>query len=496
MLMLDKRRRNQKIKTSAFIIILLMLLPSSIFAQDRPNIVLVFMDNFGWGELGCYGGGVLRGAPTPRIDKLADEGMRLLNFNVEAQCTPSRAAIMTGRYAVRTGNASVPLDKALYGLTQWEQTMPEMLSDAGYVTGMFGKWHLGDTQGRFPTDQGFDEWYGIPNSTDEGFWNAADNPRFRRDAHPLTKRVYSIMEGSKGSPPKAIRPYDMKERKLIDREITDRSIDFMNRHAKNDKPFFLFIPYTQTHLPVESHPDFRGKTGNGPFADVLAQLDVYVGDLLNAVDDLGIRDNTVFIFTADNGPEMVVPYHGASGPWSGTYFTGREGSLRVPFLIRWPGKVPAGSVSNEIVHEMDLYPTLAKLAGGKVPDDRIIDGVDQSDFLLGREEKSKRESVVVYVGQQIFGVKWRNWKMMFQDVQRGAGEPRKQYDFPLIYDLHTDMKEEYPLDDHRLTENLWVRWPAGQVLTDHMASLKEEPPVPPGAQDPYKPVESKVGKSQ
>ena len=131
----------------------------SASAAEKPNIVLVFMDNFGYGELGCYGGGITRGAPTPRIDSLAAEGMKLTNFNVEAQCTPSRAAIMTGRYAVRTGNASVPLSTPLYGLTQWEYTMAEMLSDAGYATGMFGKWHLGHTKGRFPTDQGFDEWF-------------------------------------------------------------------------------------------------------------------------------------------------------------------------------------------------------------------------------------------------------------------------------------------------------------------------------------------------
>jgi arylsulfatase A-like enzyme len=476
---------------TAFSILLFCLSSSMAFAQAKPNIVLVFVDNFGFGELGTYGGGILRGAATPRIDSIAEEGMKLLNFNVEAQCTPSRASIMTGRYPVRTGNASVPLEFPLYGLTQWEYTMAEMLSDAGYVTGMFGKWHLGDTEGRFPTDQGFDEWYGIPNSTDEGYWNVADNPRFRPDAHPVTQRVYSIMEGRKGAPPTALRPYDMKERKLIDRELTDRSIDFMERHADGDQPFFLFIPYTQTHLPVDPHPDFEGITGNGPFADVLAQLDVYVGDLLDAVDDLGIRNNTIFIFTADNGAGDEVPYHGASGPWSGTYFTGREGALRVPFLIRWPDQISAGSVSNEIVHEMDLYPTLASLAGGEVPDDRIIDGKDQIDFFLGRQEKSERESFVIYVGRHIFGVKWRNWKMMFQDVERGSGEPRKQYDFPLFFDLHTDMKEEHPVADHRVFENLWVRWPAGQVLTDFMASLAQEPPIPPGTPDPYKPSNSR-----
>jgi arylsulfatase len=151
--------------------------------SGKPNIVLVLMDNLGYGELGVYGGGILRGAPTPRLDGLAADGMHLLNFNIEAQCTPSRAALLTGRYAVRTGNGSVPIDTPLYGLVQWEITLPELLSTAGYATGAFGKWHLGQTAGRYPTDQGFDEWYGIPNSTDEAYW--ADSPLFRPNSDPL-----------------------------------------------------------------------------------------------------------------------------------------------------------------------------------------------------------------------------------------------------------------------------------------------------------------------
>jgi hypothetical protein len=145
---------------------------SAAFAQDKPNIVLVFMDNFGWGEPGFNGGGIIRGAATPRLDSLAADGLRLTNFNVEAQCTPSRAAIMSGRYAIRGGNGTIPLGGGVYGLVQWEITMAEMLADAGYATGMFGKWHLGHTEGRFPTDQGFDEWYGIPNSSDEAAWES------------------------------------------------------------------------------------------------------------------------------------------------------------------------------------------------------------------------------------------------------------------------------------------------------------------------------------
>lgn len=477
-------------RARAFAVASLVLAASLLFSgtslaqTGKPNIVLVLMDNLGWGELGVYGGGALRGAPTPRIDRLAGEGMRLQNYNVEAQCTPSRAALMTGRYAVRTGNGSIPIDTPMYGLTQWEVTMAEMLSDAGYATGAFGKWHLGHTAGRFPTDQGFDEWYGIPNSSDESFW--ADSPRFRPDSHPAVK-LEQVMEGRKGAPPKEVKVYDLKARAIIDREITERAMDFMGREVKAGKPFFAFIPYTAVHYPNLAEPEFKGKTRNGDFADVLAQMDAYVGRLLDAVDRLGVRDNTIFIFTSDNGPEMFQPYYGFSGPWRGTYFTGLEGSLRAPFIVRWPGKVPAGAVSNEIVHEMDLFPTLARVVGGKVPNDRIIDGVDQLDFLTGNAEPSKRDSVVIYLGNELFGVKWRNWKMMSKEISTGSGEPTRQYALPLIYDLYVDPKEEHPVDP-RLVQDLWVRFPLSQVLLDHAASLKKEPPIPPGTPDPYSPA--------
>jgi arylsulfatase len=465
-------------------IVFLCVAAQAAFAQsDKPNIVLVFMDNFGWGELGAYGGGVLRGAPTPRIDSLADEGLRLLNFNVEAQCTPSRAALMTGRYAIRTGNAEVPLGVGAYGLTQWEYTLAEMLSDAGYATGMFGKWHLGDSPGRYPTDQGFDEWFGIPNSSDESYW--PDNDLFRPDVHPQARYEY-VMEAKRGETPTEIEVYDSAKRLTIDREITSRAIDFMERAAEHDDPFFLFIPYTQTHLPVEPHPDNKGATGNGHWADVLAQTDAYVGELLDSVDKLGIKDNTVFIFTADNGPEGAVPHQGFSGPWRGSYFTGLEGSLRVPFMIRWPRRIPAQRVSNEILHEMDMFATLARVAGGNVPDDRVMDSIDQVEFLVGETDQSNRESVVIYVGNTLYGVKWRNWKMMVKEIDTIEADPVRSYGVPLFYNLLLDPKEEYPV--LHAPPNFWVRYPAGQVLVDHAKSLREEPPIPPGTPDPYIPV--------
>src|SRR5690242_10502099 len=199
--------------------------------QEKPNIVFILMDNLGYGEPGVYGGGITRGAPTPRIDKLASEGTRLTNFNVEAQCTPSRSAIMTGRFSIRSGTHSIPIGGGLEGLTRWEVTIAELLSNAGYATAMNGKWHLGSEDGRLPNDQGFDEWYGIPRTTDEVFWPT--NPR----AKAAGVEFEHIMEGRKGEKSRAVSVYDLDQRRLIDSEITRRTIDFMKRSASAGKPF-------------------------------------------------------------------------------------------------------------------------------------------------------------------------------------------------------------------------------------------------------------------
>lgn len=259
-------------------------------AAGTPNIVLIFMDNFGYGELGVYGGGITRGGATPRIDTLAEEGMRLTNFNVEAQCTSSRASLMTGRYPVRSGAGSVPITTGMYGLTQWEVTMAEMLSDAGYATGMFGKWHLGHTKGRFPTDQGFDEWYGIPNSTDESLWpdQAQFNAVVKENLSPYAVPEY-VYKGKKGSAPKKIKIYNSAVRPEIDREITDHAKKFIEQSAKSGKPFFAFLPYTQTHMPVVPSKAFTGKSGNGDWGDVLMQIDAYTGELLDTIKKVALK---------------------------------------------------------------------------------------------------------------------------------------------------------------------------------------------------------------
>ena len=473
-------------KTKLLILLICLATTMNSLAQEKPNIVIVFLDNFGWGEPGFNGGGITRGAPTPRMDKLADEGLRLTNFNVEVQCTPSRSALMTGRYAIRSGNATVPMGEGVYGLVQWEVTMAEMLSVKGYATGMFGKWHLGRTEGRFPTDQGFDEWYGIPNSTDESPYSSL--PGF---ANSGVAETY-VMESKKGETPKKVKPYRLDYRPLIDRDLTDKALDFMDRQAKASKPFFVYLPYTATHFPTMPHPEYNEKTGNGAWADLLLQIDDYTGELLDKIDELGIADNTIFIFTADNGPEAMgfgntsmtveTAINGSPGPWRGALFTGFEGALRVPFVIRWPEKIKAGISSDEIVHAMDLFPTLAKIVGGVVPNDRVIDGIEMSDFFLGKTEKSGREGFVVYMGNDIFAVKWRNWKLHFKEQDAWNGE-LITYTMPRLYNLYNDPQEK----DNVLFPHTWVPKIALKQLENHVISLKQNPPIPSGQKDPYEP---------
>ena len=445
--------------------------------SQRPNIVFMLADNLGYGELGCYGGGILRGAATPWIDRLAGEGMRLLNYNVEAQCTPSRSALMTGRHPMRSGTMRVNRGGGPYGLTQWEVTLAEVLSQRGYATGHFGKWHLGEIEGRFPTNQGFDEWYGIPNSTSESTWTTATG------FDPKVSKLPHILEGKKGEKTRQVEVYDVKSRRQIDTEITRRTIDFMKRCVKADKPFYAYVPFTLVHYPTLAHPDFMGKTGYGEFADSLAEMDHHAGQIMDAVKELGIERNTIVVFTSDNGPEEMLPWRGWAGPWAGSYFTAMEGSLRAPFIVRWPDKVPVGRTSNEIVHEVDIFATLARVTGAELPKDRIIDGVDQSDFFLGKKEKSNREGFPCYVADSLHAVKWRHWKVHFV-WQEYMFDPPQRLQNPRMHNLIEDPRERTSV----APLNTWVWHPAFKIVDDFQASLKKELPIAPGTPDPYVPA--------
>jgi arylsulfatase A-like enzyme len=444
--------------------------------RKQPNIVLVLADNLGWGELGCYGGGALRGAPTPRIDALAEEGLKCLNFNVESDCVPTRSALMTGRHPIRTGAMqSVPAGLP-QGIHPWEKTLPEVLKDAGYATAMFGKWHLGDRPGRYPNQRGFDEWYGIARTSNESMFTSA--PGF--DANVVA--VPHVMEGVAGQPARDAAPYDLAKRRLIDSELTERAVQFMRQHADGEQPFFLYVPFTHLHFPTLPHPDFAGRSHVGDFADAMMEMDHRVGQLLDAVDELSLRQDTLFIFASDNGPEFRRPWRGTAGPWTGTYHTAMEGGLRVPLIVRWPGHVATGQSSDDIIHVTDLFTTLVAAAGGQVPADRPIDGVNQLGWWTGQAPNSAREGFIFYIKRELRAAKWRHWKLHFI-FESEPNEGPRHLETPWLFNLKRDPKEE---TDAAMDDG-WVRGPIRRMVMAFEQSLRDHPPIAPGAPDDFDP---------
>jgi arylsulfatase len=439
--------------------------------QDQPpNIVLIFPDNLGWGEVGVYGS--VRGAPTPRIDRLASEGVRLTNYNTEFSCTVSRAALMTGRYAVRSGA------EQRAGITLWEVTMAELLKPLGYNTGLFGKWHLGgyDWLGvREPTNQGFDEWYGIPLSSNEA--QTTTSPTF----DPATMEAPWIWEGKAGEPARKVKVFDLDTRRTIDREAAERGIAFMQRSVQERKPFFFFYPQTQIHFPTLAHPDFAGTTGAGDIGDAMADVDYNVGLVLDAIDRLDIARNTIVFWCTDGGGEARRPWRGHNGPWGGYYNTVMEGGVRVACIIRWPGRIPAGRVLDGIVHQIDFMPTLAAATGAAMPTDRAIDGVNQLPYLEGRQANSNRDHVLHFAGgTEVRAVKWRDWKFHYT-FRPEPGAPIQQT--PRLFNLRSDPREESDIKD----ANPWVRSVVDRIVAEFDATLDRYPHVPRGASDPYQP---------
>jgi arylsulfatase A-like enzyme len=444
---------------------------TSAAAQTRPNIVLIFPDNLGWGEVGAYGS--VRGVPTPNIDSIAAQGIRLDNFNVEFSCTVSRAALLTGRYAIRSA-ATQPS-----GITQWEVTIAEALKSVGYATALMGKWHLGGTNwinGRTPIDQGFDEWFGIPNTSNEAQFTTT--PGFDSTRTP----VPYIWAQKAGGPATKVRVFDLESRRTLDREAAVKSIDFMERSVRAQKPFFLFYPLTQIHFPTLPHPDFAGRTGAGDIGDAMADVDYNTGLILAALKRLGVERNTMVLWCTDNGAEGRRPWRGSSGPWRGFYNSVMEGGIRTPCVIRWPARIPRGQISNEIVHEMDLFPTFAAAAGADVvPKDRPIDGVNQLPFLEGKQKNSARESALFFTGQQIRAVKWKDWKFHYAFMP----EPRVT-EPPLmrLFNLRSDPKEESDIKD----VNPWALGHFDKIVADFNASVVQWPNVPANQRDPYVPA--------
>jgi arylsulfatase len=492
-------KRAIKIMAVALVFAAAMLLPIPGEAADaKPNIVFILVDNVGWGDWSVYGGTTA----TPRIDKLASEGIRFNNYNVEVQCTPTRSAIMTGRHPVRSGTYSVlPPPGRPGGMAPWEHTIAELLSDGGYATALYGKWHLGNIQGRLPNDQGFDEWWGIPDSWDEAgytqypLFNAMVKEALaEKKVSELLTLPPHILEGRKGEPSKVAMPLDMKVRAIVDGDyLIPKTVDFIKRQAAARKPFFVYLGYSEMHPPIECNREFVGKSPlrGGMYSDCIAEMDHRVGQVLDAIQAAGVEDNTIVVLSSDNAggglPGGAAVGGGSNGPWRGNFFyTPFEGSMRVPALVRWPGKVPAGVVTEQMLAAVDWLPTLAGIAGAShlVPKDRPIDGKDASAFMLGKSPTTGRNSYMFFgTDGELMSVKWRYYKMVVRYTPGPALEainnPYVKPQLPMFYDLSSDPHEDYNLWTTTLTMG-WVFLPMLETIGAYERSLKEYPNITPG----------------
>lgn len=457
----------------------LVLITSQSFAEKKPNIVLMLSDNLGYGDIGAYGGGAIRGAPTPTLDALAQEGTKFTNFNVESECTPSRSALMTGRMPIRSGTTrAIPVPGLPVGLAPYEYTIAEMASDVGYKTAIFGKWHLGYVEERLPTNHGFDEWWGFPFSTDVASFPEA------LGFDPKLFQPSTFFEGKKGGEIKALEQYSIKNRPYVDEKIAKKSVEYIKKNANSDEPFFLYIPWSLVHHPSIAHPDFQGKSGAGKFGDAMMEHDYRVKQVMDAIKEAGIEDDTIVIYASDNGPDRAeYPHIGNTGAYRGYLGTTHEGSIRTPLMMKWPGNIPAGRVTNEIVSINDIFPTVANIIGGEVPDDRAIDGIDQANFILGKQEKSNREHVMFFAGDQLMAVKWRQFKIYlygekaeFERIPHQTGALWA----PQAYNLELDPGERHDIG----LQNLWLLAAALPPMFEFVYSVEKHGLLLPGGEEP------------
>ena len=434
-------------------------------APKRPNIVMMLADNTGYGDLGCYGGGVVRGAPTPFLDRMAAEGLRLTSFYTETQCTPTRAALMTGRLPVRDGLTVALIPGAGGGMSESEVTVAELLSAADYDTALFGKWHLGDGEKSLPQNKGFDEFWGFLYHVDAYLYKE----RIGFDETQVTT-LEGLVEAKRGEKLNVVKDLNSDNLPIVDEEITAKSVDYIKNHANSEKPFFLYVAFSRPHYPNIPHPDWNGKSKIGDYGDAQMELDYHSGLVLDAVREAGIGENTLVIWCSDNGPTNYSWPDSGFTPFRGEVGTGLEGGIRCPAILWWPGTIEPGWVSNEIMSTLDLFNTFVSLGGAEVPTDRPIDGVDQTAFLVGDQESSNREHVVTFVGKDMVSMLWHQFKVHFKVKEHMMGAVLNNQ-FPFMYNIELDPREEHDIAG----QNLWLLEVVGNLEKDLEQSFQDFP---------------------
>jgi arylsulfatase len=473
-------------------VVLLSLLALNVHAKtDKPNILVIWGDDIGWSNLSAYHRGML-GGRTPNIDRIANEGALFTDYYGEQSCTAGRSAFITGQHPLRTGLLKVGLPGADIGLRAEDPTLAELLKPHGYATGQFGKNHLGDKDEFLPSNHGFDEFFGNlyhlnAEEEPETYFYPKD-PAFRKRFAPR-----GVIRSSADGKIEDTGPLTRKRMETVDQEFTNASLKFMDRAHKDGKPFFIWFNATRMHVWTRLSPEWDGKTGYGLYADGLAEHDHHVGQLLDKLDDLGIADNTIVIYSTDNGSQTGTYPDGGSEPFRGEKGSTWEGGFRVPALIRWPGTVEPGTVVNDIFTHQDWLPTLMTAAGepgvkekllkGHRAGDRTyrvhLDGYDQSELLAGKGP-GKRSTVYYFDDNANFNaIRWNDWKIHFGISWDGWAGPREALNFPRAIHLRSDPYEtslDSGLYARFFGDQLWLFVPTQVEVGKWLATFREYPP--------------------
>ncbi len=484
---------------------ILTVAASASWAQDKPNILILFPDDVGWQNVSAYGLGTM-GYRTPNIDRIAREGVLFTDHYAQPSCTAGRAALITGQYPIRSGMTTVGRPGAELGLKPESHTLAEVLRPLGYATGQFGKNHLGDRNEHLPTMHGFDEFFGnlYHLNTQEEFeqLDYPKDPEYFKEfgtrgvlhARATDKEDNTVDPrfGKVGKQTIEDTGQLGRERmKTFDQEVMERSLDFIRRAKEAAKPFFVWFNPSRMHMYTRLSDESRylaaeHTTEHDVYGSGLIEHDQQIGELLDALEEMGVLDNTIVVYSTDNGPEHSARLHGGTTPFRGEKMTTYEGGVRVPMMVRWPGKIPAGTVLSGIQAHMDIYTTLAAAAGEPDIAEKVekeykqpIDGVNNLDYWMGKTDESARDHFFYYYESSIKAVRYKQWKLHFETSEHYYDTYEKQK-FPIFYNVRMDPFESFDGVTDRsdiVQAKQWLNEPVQHLLGEHIKSLTEYPPV-------------------
>ncbi|WP_445385836.1 arylsulfatase [Robiginitalea sp. IMCC44478] len=477
----------------------------ALSAQEKPNILIIFPDDVGWSNVSAYGNGVM-GYTTPNIDRIAREGVMFTEHYAQPSCTAGRAALITGQYPIRSGMTTVGRPGGELGLKKESPTLAEVLKTQGYATGQFGKNHLGDRNEHLPTVHGFDEFFGnLYHLNTQEEYQQKDYPQdpefFKKYGTRGVLHTYATNVDDPTVDPRFGKvgkqriedtgQLSRERMETVDQEFIDASLDFMKRAQSNDKPFFVWLNPSRMHMFTRLKPESRYlalpyTTEHDFYGSGMIEHDKQVGMILEELEKMGVLENTIIIYSTDNGPEHSARLHGGTTPFRGEKMTTYEGGVRVPMMVMWKNQIPEGRVLRGIQAHMDIFTTLAAAAGvenvaEKMLKDRkqYIDGLNNLGYWLGKTNESERNNFIYYHESDIRAVRVNQWKLHFQ-TSEDYYAPYEKQKFPIIYNLHFDPFESFDNVTDRsdiLQRKQFLNEPVQELLGEHIKSLAEYPPV-------------------